>query len=603
MKDYRLLKIVFFSQLFISMGVMGQYHGENLILKNEIQKIEKNIVLLNNSEKTIPLKNLPDLRIASIHFNYNEHASFDSICNKYWEIAGYSGDNVSKYEDYNSLHDELKFYNLVFIELSHLSKLTPALKNFILELRLTRKVIVIYSGKELNFFDGLSIPIIWYSDDNNIGASIAAQIIFGGIGIQNRLEKNFTSYFRRGAGFSTKKIRLGYSIPEDVGINSDYLKVIDSIAYEGIHSHSEPAVVILLAKNGEVIYNKGFGKHTYFSNDTTRIDDIFDLASVTKVTATTPAIMHLYELKQINLDSPISKYVHALRSYSDKVNIKVREALLHEAGFVPYIKFYEFLKPDDTSPDSSSGYPTKVADNYYLKANYFSNFMWPMILSSKVLTRGKYVYSDVSMYMMKEVFENVEHERIDQYLLSNLYKPLGMSSTGFLPRNRFPKKRIIRTTENDNWFRSMPVQGYVNDPGAAMAGGVEGHAGLFSNSNDLAIYYQMLLNKGSYGGEAFFDSSTVNYFTSRQSKITFRGLGFDKADMDSIKPGELRSSEAFGHSGYTGTFVWVDPKYKMVFICLTNRVYPDDGRTFGHSKVDVRGLTLKAFYNAVGAEL
>ena len=145
----------------------------------------------------------------------------------------------------------------------------------------------------------------------------------------------------------------------------------------------------------------------------------------------------------------------------------------------------------------------------------------------------------------------------------------------------------------------MLVQGYVNDPGAAMAGGVEGHAGLFANVNDLAIYYQMLLNKGTYGGQKYFDTATVRYFTSRQSTVTYRGLGFDRTNMDKREPDDHRSDQAFGHSGYTGTFVWVDPKYDLVYICLTNRVYPDDGKTYGVSRVNVRGLTLKAFYDAV----
>jgi CubicO group peptidase (beta-lactamase class C family) len=321
------------------------------------------------------------------------------------------------------------------------------------------------------------------------------------------------------------------------------------------------------------------------------------MASVTKVTATTPSIMHLYEQSKVGLDSPISRYVALLRDIPDKKDVTVREALLHEAGFTPYIKFYENLTSKDLSTDSSDAYPVKVADGYYLRANYFDEVMWPRTLASRGNTRGKFVYSDLSMYMMKEVFETVSHQKLNEYVLDSLYRPLGMQVSGYLPRERFKKDRIVPTTENDNWFRSMLVQGYVNDPGAAMAGGVQGHAGLFSNANDLAIIYQMLLNKGTYGDHKYFDSATVKIFTSRQSKTSWRGLGFDRAQKTSAT--DKRSEQAFGHSGYTGTYVWVDPEYNLVYICLTNRVYPDDGKTYGPAKVNIRSLVLDACYDAI----
>lgn len=571
-------------------------HDRNLASLTELRASAGDIVLLNNNAGTVPLKDLPELNIAAVHLHFDHHHIFDSLANKYWKVTPIDGGGESP----DVLHDQLKFFNLVILEIS---TPTPDLISFLQDLQIRTRVILVFTGpgENLAILDHLTAPILWYPHDNESGAAIAAQAVFGGIALQkeNRLAKSFGRSYHKGAGYTTTKIRLGYTVPEAVGVNGDDLQKIDTIAIDGIAAHSAPAVVILLAKDGEVIYSKAFGKHTYWGSDTTRPDDIFDMASCTKVTATTPAIMHLYDTHQLDLDSPISNYVAALRNIPDKRDIRVREALLHEAGFTPYIKFYEKLTPKDLSTDSSAAYPTKVADNYYLRANYFNEVMWPLTLASPVLTRGKFVYSDLSMYMMKEVFENISHRRLDEYVLHDLYLPLGMQSTGFLPRNRFPKSRIVPTTENDNWFRNMPVQGYVDDPGAAMAGGVEGHAGLFANANDLAIYYQMLLNKGSYGGKRYFDSTTVSYFTARRSKVTYRGLGFDRTDPERLRPGDHLSDQAFGHSGYTGTYVWVDPKYDMVYICLTNRVYPDDGKTFGRSKVNIRPLTLKAFYDAV----
>ena len=581
-------RILFFFILFGWTAARAQEHAPGL-------------VVLNNGSGELPLQQLPELKIASVHFTWPHAAMFDSMAAKYWGISSFNGDTVTGTAGFNVLHDKLKLFNLVIVECSAGTNWNTGLGDFLGDLSSRTKVVVVLSGdgKGLLQLQQLATPVIWSAGDDDAGASLAAQAVFGGVGVANRLTSGYGVRYPRGAGYTIRKVRLGYSAPEAVGVSSDDLRSIDSIAMAGIAAHGAPAIVILLAKDGQVIYSKAFGKHTYFGNDSTRLDDIFDMASCTKVTATTPAIMHLYDTHALNLDSPIAAYVGALRNIPDKKDIRVREALLHEAGFTPYIKFYEKLKPGDMSTDSSAAYPTKVADNYYLRANWFNEVQWPMTLASPVLTRGKYVYSDLSMYMMKEVFENISHQKLNDYVLQELYLPLGMQSTGFLPRNRFPKSRIIPTTENDNWMRDMPVVGYVNDPGAAMAGGVEGHAGLFASANDLAIYYQLLLNGGSYGGKRYFDSATVTYFTSRQSKVTYRGLGFDRTNLEKLAPGDHRSDVAFGHSGYTGTYVWVDPKYHLVYICLTNRVYPDDGKTFGVSKVNVRQLALDAFYNAV----
>ena len=200
------------------------------------------------------------------------------------------------------------------------------------------------------------------------------------------------------------------------------------------------------------------------------------------------------------------------------------------------------------------------------------------MLNDKVLTRGKYIYSDLSMYYMKEIVEKASETPLNIYVNKKYYQPLGMQNAGFLPRKRFNKDQIVPTTENDGWLRNMLVQGFVNDPGAAMLGGVSGHAGLFANANDMAIFCQMLLNKGKYGGETYLKPATIEMFTSKQSTVSRRGLGFDTKDPDPSKtyPSTLASDEVYGHTGYTGTAIWIDPKYKLVYVFLSNRVYPDD---------------------------
>ncbi len=567
-----------------------------------IKTAESNAVVLNNGKAVIPLKNVKDLNIASIDLGFPNSAVFDSIAGKYWTVKSFRGDSINSPQGFNLLHMKLKLFNTVIVKLSDRSSFSLALMRFISDLETQTNVILVISGSAANLakIDKTRSPVIWNKHQTPEAASVSAQVIFGGLASKARLDASYSTAFKKGAGFSTEKIRLGYSLPAEVSLSDNFAPGIDAIVKEGIAAHSAPSVVVLVAKDGKVIFNKAYGSHTYNGAGPTQVDDIYDMASVTKVTATTPSIMRLYDRKAVGLDSLVSKYVATTRSIPDKSDIKIKEALLHEAGYYPYIKFFELLKPGEMSRDSSAAHPVKVADGYFLRANYFEDVMWPVTLRSIGGTRGKFVYSDVSMYMLKEVVEQVTHRRLNEYVLNEFYLPLGMQATGFLPRNRFERSRIVPTTENDNWFRNMLVQGYVNDPGAAMAGGVQGHAGLFSNANDLAIYYQMLLNKGTYGGEKFFDPSTVELFTSRQSKVSPRGYGFARITEAEEKADKGYPSQlAYGHSGYTGTYVWVDPKYNLVYICLTNRVYPDDNKTYGVSKVNLRARVLDFVYEEV----
>lgn len=575
----------------------AQQHSTSLAKAEALRKAEQQTVLLNNKANLIPLENLSRYHAAVLHYNDRQAPVFDSIAGRYKTVKSFYIDTITSTESLNALHDQLKFYNLVIVRLSSLN--TPLI-NFLKQIENNRQLVIVCSGAQnLASLGAFRSPVIWNEEDSEMNASAAAQMIFGGMAASGRLKTAY-GLFPKGAGFTTSKTRLGYAFPESVKLNSEQLNNIDSIVNAGIAAHSAPSAVILLVKDGKVIFHKAYGHHTYnISSQASQPDDIFDLASITKVSATTQAVMGLYDKGLLKLEDPISQYVTVNKNIPDKKDIKIKEALLHEAGYTPYIKFFEKLQPGDMSHDSSALYPTKVADGYFLRAGYFDSVMWPVTLASPVLTRGKYVYSDVSMYMMKEVVENITHQPLNEYLDNGLYARLGMQTMGYLPRNRFTRQRIVPTTENDNWFRNMLVQGYVNDPGAAMAGGVEGHAGLFADANDMAILFQMLLNKGSYGGETFYKPATVELFTSGQSKVSSRALGFARVADNLPSSSGLASASSFGHSGYTGTFVWADPAYNMIYICLTNRVYPDDGKTYGPAKVNIRPLALDVFYKAV----
>ncbi|SIN86134.1 serine hydrolase domain-containing protein [Chitinophaga niabensis] len=538
-------------------------------------------VLLNNNSKTIPLKDLQHHSIAVI--SDNSHPLFDSIVAKYAPVTFFHTTG-----DWNDLNDRLKLYDLLILRLSPQTTFDKALLDFTRE----RKAIIVLQGDKLAQLNDINTPVLWAPQESDLFS--AAQLLFGGIASDNKLPWQFSAKYKKGTGSPVAKIRLGYA-GKPLQIDS-----IATIMEQAIQGKATPGGVVLVVKNGNIVFEQAYGHQTYYGTRAVRTDDLYDLASVTKIAATTPAVMKLYDEGRLSLQDYVSKYVARARTIDDKKDIRIREALLHEAGYTPYIKHFEKLQPSDLSTDSSAQYPVKVADRYYLRAHYFEEVMWPNTLASPVLTRGKFVYSDVSMYMMREVVEKITHRRMNEYLLDSLYLPLGLQTTGFLPRNRFDSTRIVPATENDSWFRTMQVRGYAHDPGAAMAGNVSGHAGLFSDANDLAILYQMFLNKGVYGGERFYKASTIALFTSRQSAVSPRGLGFDRPDPAKQYPSRFASAQSYGHTGYTGTFVWVDPATDMICIILTNRVYPeviDNVNTL--LRMNIRGRILDQVYLAI----
>jgi CubicO group peptidase (beta-lactamase class C family) len=553
----------------------AQQHQKNLSVLAKNKAIIQQTVLLNNETKAVPILNLVDNPIVSVNLGYANQSVFDSLLNKYADVHAVTAQKYTDSTQLYDLEDDLKYYKTVIVALD-LQSLTSKNLSFINDMAKDRSVILAAFGDQsmLARLNDFHIPLLWSPTDNPAAAAILPQFIFGGIGASALLEANYSANYQTGMGFRTEAIRLQYSVPEDVGVNSDDLTGIDQIAHEAISGQATPGLVVLVAKDGKVIYNKSFGSHTYDKKQATQISDIFDFASVTKITATTPSVMRLVEEGELNLDTNIGYYIAKARN-TPMNTIKVREVMLHQAGFVPYIPFHNFIKEGDYSRDSSAAYPTKVADNYYIKSGFFNDFMWPKMLNSPIKTRGKYVYSDISMYVMEDIIEHISKMPEDSYVQVNFYQPLGMKTAGFLPRNRFPKSKIV-PTEDDQKFRKTLLEGYVHDQGAALKGGVAGHAGLFGTANDLAIYDQMLLNKGSYGGTEYFKPSTVEAFTSKQSNVSRRGLGFDRWDPDLEKeyPSKLASPQTFGHTGYTGIASWVDPARNLVYVFLSNRVNP-----------------------------
>ncbi|HEX8020931.1 serine hydrolase domain-containing protein [Mucilaginibacter sp.] len=565
----------------------------------EERLVGNSTVLLNNASYLVPLQKLEDLKIASVHFSNQYTAVFDSLLNKYNKVDLFDGTTYSGNKTLANLTSDLKFYNTIIVQVNDADLGNPDVLDFISSNQKNKNVIVAAfgNGSVLGKLDVITAPLIWTERVSQVSAMYSAEAIFGGIAISQKLTKNYSAVYKTGMGFITDKTRLQYTVPEEAGINAANLQGIDKIAQEAIREHATPGCVVLIAKDGKVIFNKAYGYHTYDNVMPDKLTDIFDLASMTKVSATTMETMQLTDQGKLSLEKTLGDYIPLARK-SNKNDIQIREVLLHQAGLIPDIQSFEKVKPADHSTDSSAAYPTKVSDHYYLRKDYYKDVMFPEMLSSPLKTRGQYVYSDVSMLFMQEVVENITAVPLNVYVQQHFYTPLGMQTAGFLPLYRFTPDRII-PTENDKEYRMSLLDGYVHDPTSALLGGVAGHAGLFGSANDVAILYQMVLNKGSYGGTQYFKPEVVDLFTSKQSPVSRRGLGFDRWDpiADRHYPSKLASDQTYGHTGFTGTCIWVDPKYNLVYVFLSNRVNPSVGSKLG--SLNIRPRIQDVVYEAI----
>jgi CubicO group peptidase (beta-lactamase class C family) len=566
----------------------------------EERLVQNSTILLNNAQYTIPLQKLEDLKIASVHFTNQYATTFDSLLNKYSKVQVFDGNGYSGNKTFNDLAADLKWYNTIILQVNDADLSNPQLIDFINSTQKIKTVIVAAFGYGplLSKLDNVPVPVIWAERVSSVSASYAAQAIFGGVPLTQKLTKTYSPVYGKGMGFISDKTRLQYTVPEDVGINADNLVEIDQIAREAMMQRATPGCVVLVAKDGKVIFNKAYGYHTYENAIPDKLTDIFDLASMTKVTATTVETMKLVDEGKLNVEGTLGDYIPLARR-SNKNNIKLRDILLHQAGLIPDIQSFEKVKPADHSTDSSAAYPTRVSDHYFLRKDYYKDVMLPEMLNSPIKTPGQYVYSDVSMLFMQEVVENITSTPENVYVQQQFYNPLGMQTAGFLPLYRFSAAQII-PTENDQEYRQSLLDGYVHDPTAALKGGVAGHAGLFASANDVAILYQMLLNRGTYGGVQYFKPEVVDLFTSKQSPVSRRGLGFDRWDpiADRHYPSKLASPQAYGHTGFTGTCIWVDPKYNLVYIFLSNRVHPSVSSKLG--SLNIRPRIQDVVYEAIG---
>lgn len=566
---------------------------------------------VRNKDKALPLNTLGDYASISIGRGYK--TTFQKSLALFTKMSHHYTNNDVGSSTRSLLVRKLKNKDAVIISFQDMNKsakfrygIRSSALSLIKELQKHTKVIVVNFGSPyaLQYFDDVDWLVEAY-EENTVTQEVAANAIFGATRMTGGLPVTASRKAKFGDGTNTAGIEIMHEVlPEKVGLDASKLAKIDKIAEEAIRVGATPSVQVLVAKNGKIAFQKSYGHHTYDKNSLAQKDDIYDLSSVTKICATTISMMKLEEDGKLNLNEKISTYIPELRG-TNKANLIVKDVMAHHARLKDWIPFYEETltakRPSSSlySTVKKEGFTIPITDRWYLKDNYVDE-IWDQIIESELRKYKSYKYSGFGFYICAKIVENVSGQPLNEYAMETFYKPLGLRTAGFNPLNRFDTYRIP-PTEEDKYFRMQKIQGYVHDMGAAMLGGVSGHAGLFADAKDVAIIMQMLVNGGHYGGTQYLKPETVKKFTTRYPKSTRRGLGFDMKELNAKKSqnvSELASKNTFGHLGFTGIATWADPDNDLVYVFLSNRTYP----TMNNSKLnkmDFRPKIQTAIYEAI----
>lgn len=554
--------------------------------------MENAITVVRNKEDILPLRKLDEKKIAYVSFGDDNGTPF------YEELKKYTKVHHVKAEKLDELLTKLQNYNTVIVGL-HKSNASPwkdyKFKDqelvWLYEIARTNKVILDvfarpYALIDLHTVENIEGIVVSYQN-STIAQQKSAQVVFGAVAAKGALPVSSGIHFKVGDGITYNSIKsLSYGLPEQVGMSSEKLSKLDSVANYAISNQMTPGIQLLVARKGKVVYNKNFGKHRYEGDDKVKFEDLYDVASLTKIIATLPLLMELEEKGAVSLDTKLSKILPEYKS-SNKSDITIKEMLSHYARLKPWVPFYAATLDSVTKkPDAkyyrrkySPNFSIKVAEEVYLRHDYPDSIQ-KIIKDSDLLSRQRYRYSDLPYYILKKYIESYYDKPLDELVQEHFYQSLGANYTTYNPSQLFSNSQIV-PTEIDDYYRYQEVHGYVHDMGAAMQNGVGGHAGIFSNANDVAKIMQMFLQKGFYGGKRYFKTETLDkfnkcYYCHRDNR---RGVGFDKPQLGEEGPtcGCL-SLQSFGHSGFTGTYAWADPEEEIVYIFLANRTYPRAGK-------------------------
>lgn len=571
---------------------------------------ENAITLVKNEDGILPVKDLKQ-KIAYVKLGDDTNSTFVSTLKKYTAITEITESNI------DSLDVCLKNYDLVIVGYhksdrawkkhdfneNELTTLARIAKN--------HKVILDgfvkpYAFSAIPDFSSIEAVLVSYQN-SDIAQIVSAEIIFGAVEPKGKLPVTINEEFHEGHGFNFDTLnRLGFTAPENVGMSPKVLSRIDQVAQKAIDGGMTPGIQVLVARRGKVIFQKSYGYQTYDKQVKVQNSDLYDVASVTKMIGTLPVVMQQFDQGKITLDSKLGDMLPLFKG-SDKQDITVKELLSHYARLQAWIPFYKATvdtdkcpKPEYYSWGEKEGFTTRVAENLYLRNDYKDSIL-KQIVASKLLEKKEYKYSDFTFIILKEYIEKATGKSLDNWVNEQFYQSMGMSSTAFNPLSKFDASSIA-PTEIDSYFRQVWIRGYVHDMAAAMMGGVAGHAGLFSNSMDVAKMMQMFLQKGNYGGIQYFSPATFDVFNTCHycNEGNRRGLGFDKPQLGKEGPTcGCVSMQSFGHTGFTGTMAWADPATEIVYVFLSNRTFPDSNLPNKLSKENIREEIQKIIQEAI----
>lgn len=578
------------------------------------RKLIKNaITVVKNKEAILPIKNLKDKKIAYVALGDAKGGAFVKMLKNYTSVDVVSDKYLSV------LSQKLKKYNLVIVGF-HKSNKHPwkgykfSNKNLVWlqEIAKNKKVILDvftspYSLLQVKSFENIEGVVVSYQN-SKLSQELSAQALFGAFDMKGKLPVSIKNEFKEGTGVFVKETGVfQYTIPEEAGVSSEKLSIIDKRIDTILQEKMAPGGQIFVAKNGKVIYNKSFGYHTLAKKKAVRNSDIYDLASLTKILASLPMVMKAEEERKLSLYSSLGDILPRYKD-SNKDTLLIKELLSHYGRLRSWIPFYMNTRDEETGKNSvkyyrkkrTGNFNIKVARNLYLNKSY-KDSIYKHIVDSEQRKRVGYKYSDLGYYMIKEIIEKKYKKPLNKLANDFFYSSLGANRTSYLPLRKFRKSEIV-PTERDTYYRNQLVHGYVHDMGAAMLGGVGGHAGLFSNANDVGKIMQMYLQEGTYGGTRYLAAETVQKFNKRyyENKKVRRGLGFDKPQLNPKVKATCGcvSDKSFGHSGFTGTYTWADPATDIVYVFLSNRIYPTM-RNRGLVKSNIRTKIQKDIQEAI----
>ena len=584
---------------------------------------ELSITLLRNQSRLLPLQRLDTLRIATLVLggSARDTTDFQRAVADYAPTAHFHAPAAPTLDELTGLREALKPYNTVLVSLQNLGRLpatsfgiTPETNLLLRELVGQRQTVVLsvfgsaYAVAKVRDLDRAQAVVLAYQESPN-AQSLAAQAIFGGIAATGRLPVTVSDKFPRGFGLrSTGNQRLRYANPEDVGLDGRLEAQVDSLVGRALAAQAFPGAQVVIARRGTVVLRKSYGNQTYagFGSEErgtqkrkrnkpvaplpaagslstprpVRDGDLYDLASLTKLLASAPALLRLQDQGKFSPDSTMGNYFPFLRG-TNKAGLKMRDVLAHQARLKAWIPFWKELtnkkgrlRPRYFRPDSSARFPLLAANGLWARKTLPAR-IYQEIGASPLNEKPGYVYSDLSFILYPELVKARTGLAFDAFLAREVYRPLGATTLGFRPTHRFPLARIV-PSEVDSAFRGQLLHGTVDDEGAALLGGLSGHAGLFGNANDVAKLVQTYAWGGRYGGQQLFNPQVLADWTRCQfCPDNRRALAFDRpAANPTINSAPNASPASYGHTGFTGTYFWVEPKEELVVVLLTNRVHP-----------------------------